>query len=84
MEQKNIEITLFLPKDQKFVNKNDLKGVTPMKTVIWVWDFLSFFVKAEIASDRLSFLPKMGLEFFRMALSFFENAQKKPELTGFR
>ena len=36
-----------------------------------------YFGKSEIASDRLSFLPKMGLEFFSHGLEFFfENAQK--------
>ena len=30
-----------------------------------------FFVKSEIASDRLSFFPKMGLEFFSDGLEFF-------------
>ena len=30
-----------------------------------------FFVKSELASDRLSFLLKMGLEFFSDGLEFF-------------
>ena len=61
-----------------FVNKNDLKHVTPIKTRNLDMKFLEvFLVKCELASDRLSFLSKMGLEFFRLALSFFENAQKK-------
>ena len=29
--KKTIKIILFLPKDYYFVNKNDLKGVTPMQ-----------------------------------------------------
>ena len=53
-----------------FVSKNDLKDVTPMKNRNLDLKFLEFFlVKFELASDRLSF--------FRLALSFFENAQKK-------
>ena len=36
-----------------------------------------FFVKSEIASDRLSFLPKMGLEFFSDGLEFFLKTHKK-------
>ena len=82
MEQKTIEITLFLPKDWKFVNKNDLKGVTPMKNGNLGMKLLEFFfVKSEIASDRLSFLPKMGLEFFlRLALSFLKTHKEMPVL----
>ena len=61
-----------------FVIKNDLKHVTPMKNRNLDMKFLEFFlVKCELASNRLSFSSKMGLEFFRLALSFFENAQKK-------
>ena len=36
-----------------------------------------FFVKSELASDRLSFLPKMGLEFFSDGLEFFWKRTKK-------
>ena len=61
-----------------FVNKNDLKIVTPMKNRNLDLKFLEgFLVKFELASNRLSFLCKMGLEFFRLALSFFENSQKR-------
>ena len=62
-----------------FVNKNDLKHVTPMKNRNLDMKFLEvFLVKCELASDRLSFLSKMGLEFFSTGLEFFfENAQKK-------
>ena len=55
-----------------FVNKNDLKDVTPMKNHNFDLKFLEFFlVKFELASDRLSFLRKMGLEFFSDGLEFF-------------
>ena len=55
-----------------FVNKNDLKHVTPMKNRNLDMKFLEFFlVKCELASDRLSFLSKMGLEFFSAGLEFF-------------
>ena len=37
-----------------------------------------FFVKSELASDRLSFLPQMGLEFFSDGLEFFWKRTKKP------
>ena len=61
-----------------FVNKNDLKYVTPMKNHNFDLKFLEFFlVKFELASDRLSFLCKMGLEFFRLALSFFKRTKKE-------
>ena len=66
-----------------FVNKNDLKHVTPMKNRNLDMKFLEvFLVKCELASDRLSFLSKMGLEFFSAGLEFFfENAQKnEPEI----
>ena len=44
-----------------FVNKNDLKHVTPMKNRNLDSRFLEvFLVKCELASDRLSFLSKMG------------------------
>ena len=36
-----------------------------------------FFVKSELASVRLSFLPKMGLEFFSDGLEFFRKHTKK-------
>jgi len=35
-----------------FVNKNDLKDVTPMKNCSSDKQFLEFFFKSEIASDR--------------------------------
>ena len=55
-----------------FVNKNDLKHVTPMKNRNLDMKFLEvFLVKCELASDRLSFLSKMGLEFFLAGLEFF-------------
>ena len=55
-----------------FVNKNDLKHVTPMKNRNLDMKFLEvFLVKSELASDRLSFLSKMGLEFFLAGLEFF-------------
>ena len=44
MEQKTIEITLFLPKDIKFGTKNGLKGVTPMKNIIFGIKCLEFFL----------------------------------------
>ena len=55
-----------------FVNKNDIKHVTPKKNHILDMKFLEvFLVKCELASDRLSFLSKMGLEFFSAGLKFF-------------
>ena len=56
-----------------FVNKNDLKHVTPMKNRNLDMKFLEvFLVKCELlASDKLSFLSKMGLEFFSAGLEFF-------------
>ena len=36
-----------------------------------------FLVKSELASDRLSFLSKMGLEFFLAGLEFFLKTHKK-------
>ena len=55
-----------------FVNKNDLKHVTPMKNRNLDMKFLEvFLVKCELASDRLSFLSKMGLEFFSAGLVEF-------------
>ena len=77
MEQKTIRNHTFLPKNSKFVNyyemtKNDLKHVTPMKNRNLDMKFLEvFLVKCELASDRLSFLSKMGLEFFSAGLEFF-------------
>ena len=44
-----------------FVNKNDLTDVTPLKNCNLDIKFL----------DRLSFLLKMGLEFFSAGLEFF-------------
>ena len=39
-----------------------------------------FFIKFELASDRLSFLLKMGLEFFSAGLEFFwKRTKKEPE-----
>ena len=43
MEQKLIRNHAFLPKTPKFVDKNDLKGVTPMKNSNLDMKFLSFF-----------------------------------------
>ena len=62
-----------------FVNKNDLKHVTPMKNRNLDMKFLEvfFLVKCELASDRLSFLSKMGLEFFSAGLEFFLKTHKK-------
>ena len=61
-----------------FVNKNDLKHVTPMKNRNLDMKFLEvFLVKCELASDRLSFLSKMGLEFFSTRLEFFLKTHKK-------
>ena len=49
--------------------------MTPFKNIILGIKCLEFlYVKSELASDRLSFLPKMGLE-------FFWKRTKKPELT---
>ena len=60
-----------------FVNKNDLKHVTPMKNRNLDMKFLEvFLVKSELASDRLSFLPKMGLEFISDGLEFFLKKHK--------
>ena len=42
--KKALEIT-FLPKYQKFVNKNDLKGVTPMKNNNLDMKFLDGFFR---------------------------------------
>ena len=48
-----------------FVNKIDLKHVTPMKNRNLYMQFLEgFLVKSELASNKLSFLSKMGLEFY--------------------
>ena len=72
MEQKTFRNHTFLTKISKFVNKNDLKHVTPMKNCNLDMKFLEvFLVKCELASDRLSFLSKMGLEFFSAGLEFF-------------
>ena len=62
-----------------FVNKNDLKHVTPMKNRNLDMKFLEvFLVKCELASDKLSFLSKMGHEFFSAGLDLFKkNAQKR-------
>ena len=58
-----------------FVNKNDLKIVTPMKNRNLDLKFLEgFLVKFELASNRLSFLRKMGLEFF------WKRTKKEPVL----
>ena len=46
--------------------------MTSVKNSILDLKFLEFFlVKSELASDRLSFLRKMGLEFFSAGLKFF-------------
>ena len=42
-----------------------------------------FFVKSEIASERLSFLRKRGLEFFSAGLEFFwKRTKKEPAISG--
>ena len=43
MEQKQHEITLFLPINGKFVNKNDFESKTPKKNSHFAMLFLEFF-----------------------------------------
>ena len=43
-----------------------------------------FLVKSELASDRLSFLSKMGLKFFSAGLEFFWKRKKRAWLTNKR
>ena len=76
------EITLFLPKNWKFVNKNDLKRCDLKEKqkfyykISWV-----FQLQFETASDGLSFLPKLGLEFFcGWPWVFWKRTKKMPDL----
>ena len=65
IEQKQHEFTLFLPINGKFVNKNDFKSKTPKKKQQFCYTISQvFLLKFVTTSNRLSFLPRMGLKFF--------------------